>query len=170
MIAWPRCEHPPTAEQCRACRAAYYAAVRQATIDRNKVIVSEFEAGVPIDDLIAQYKLSRSRIRAIIHDARSHMAEIFSDPMFPERAIKVAAELAGANVAQLCSEWRRPKVLIHARWAYMAAMRKRGVVTPAIGRRLNRDHSTVVYGLTQAEFLAARSPEFAEMMAKVDAA
>lgn len=175
---WRRCGHPKTDDnaigltvlQCRTCHDERIAAKKAATAARNDAIVTDFEAGENVGILASRHGLSRSRIWDIIRERRGKTAEIYSDPLFPDRAIKVAAELAGANVAQLCSEWRAPRELVHARWAFMAALRRRGVVTPSIGRRLNRDHSTVVYGLKQAKLLAARSPEFAEMMAKVDAA
>lgn len=93
------------------------------------------------------------------------------DPLFHKRAVKVAAAIAGASVDQLVSDWRAPKVLVHARWCVMASMRKRGSSLPQIGRRLGgRDHSTVAYGIDRAEYFAERSPEFRAMLEAVDAA
>lgn len=177
--AWARCGHPRTPEntrrgginpRCLTCARAYYAGVRETTLERNTAIVTASQAGETIEILAARYSLKKHTVEDILRESGGGVRAILTDPTFSERAMKTAAELAGANVKQLQSDWRSPKVLVHARWAYAVAMRKRGVSTPSIGRRLNRDHSTIVYAIQQAGYLAARSPEFAEMMAKVDAA
>jgi len=93
-----------------------------------------------------------------------------SDPLYSQRAIAVAARLAGSKPEQLLSDWRRPKILVRARWAVMMGMAKRGAGQSAIGRRLCRDHATVQYGISRGNALAARDAAFARLVAEVDAA
>lgn len=137
---------------------------------RNEAIASSFDEGRTVDEIVTLFGVKRDRVRFILRAAGRGLAPITSDPTFATRALQVAAELAGANVTQIRSSWRAPPELVRARWAYMSAMRKRGVSFPQIGKRISRDHATVMYGCRQADYFAARSPEFAEMLAKVDAA
>lgn len=95
---------------------------------------------------------------------------IAADPLYSHRAIALAARLAGGTPAQLVSDWRRPKILVRARWAVMLGMAKRGAGQSLIGRRMKRDHATVKYGLDQGAALIARDAEFARLVAEVDAA
>lgn len=140
---------------------------------RNVLIAADYLASLRITDLAAKYGVSKSRIFHILRDAGVRGAEraITRDPFYPARALKVAANLAGANVPQLISDWRSPKQLVHARWAVMANLHKRGVSTPMIGKCVGgRDHSTVLYGIRRAEEFAQRDIAFAEMLSRVDAA
>ena len=176
---FPRCGHARTPEntdssngpivQCRACYDARIAGVREETHQRNQLMRAAFRDGMTVETLAARYGFTRDTIKRILRDGDPDK-KASRDPLFFGRALVVAAELAGANVKQLCSEWRAPKELVHARWAVMSEFRRRGLSTPAIGKRLNRDHSTVIYGLKQAGYLAERSPEFVQMLAAVEAA
>lgn len=138
---------------------------------RDAAIAAAFNAGESRQSLAERHGLTVSHIYKIIRQQNiAPPPEIMLDPFYSERAIAVAAEIAGANVQQLVSYWRAPKILVHARWAVMTGMRRRGATLCQIGRRLGRDHQTVLYGLRQARIFSSRSPDFAEMLARVDAA
>ncbi len=92
-----------------------------------------------------------------------------SDPLFSGRAMAVAALAAGFTVESLLTR-RRWTELVKARYAVMLAMRRREVSYPSIGRRLHRDHSTVMTGVRRAEALLETCPDFAALFAAVDAA
>lgn len=178
MKTW-KCGHPRTDEnsigmnipQCLICHDERLVERKASLARRNDTIAALADGGCTAEVIATRFGLKPRTVTDMLSRRNSPPPNpLAADPLFSERALKIAAELAGANVKQLQSNWRSPKQLVHARWAYAAAMRKRGASTPTIGRRLNRDHSTIVYALTQAGYLAARSPEFAEMMAKVDAA
>lgn len=136
---------------------------------RNRGMVEAFNAGTGFKELATLHGLSPERVRRILNQAGCKVRGELFDLEYQARALKVAAELAGANVAQIKLFWRN-RPLVRARWAYMAAMRKRGMSYPDIGKSLCRDHSTVVYGCEQAGHMAKRSPEFAQMLALVEAA
>lgn len=87
---------------------------------------------------------------------------------YAQRAIVTAARLAGANAEQLMLDWRN-KPLVHARWAVMVALHRRGMGKRSIGQRLRRDKNTVHYGIRMGKARLA-DPEFAAMFAQVDAA
>ena len=88
---------------------------------------------------------------------------------YSQRAMKVAADCAGASIPQLMFDWRN-RPLVYARWAVMHCLRKRGATIGMIAWRLGRDRATVRYGLAQVEFQSARNPILAEMLFRVDAA
>ena len=48
------------------------------------------------------------------------------------------------------------------RFALYKAMRMRGLSFAQIGRFLNRDHTTVRHGITRAEYMARRDPNYAD--------
>ena len=71
--------------------------------------------------------------------------------MIPERRpsadiITDAAILYGVTESDITGP-RRHKSVVEARWAVMAALDQMGWTTPRIGKRLNRDHTTVLHGL-----------------------
>ena len=94
---------------------------------------------------------------------------ISSDPLFFGRAIAVAAGQAGVSREQIMSV-RKTTPIVHARYATMLALRRRGMSLPSIGRRLGRDHTTVLYALRRAEHMAATCEVFADLFQKVDRA
>lgn len=106
-----------------------------------------------------------SALRKIEADA----TETRCDPLFHQRAIRVAAREAGYSEEVLLGEWRW-QPLVHARWAVMIAMRRRGVSFPRIGAKLNREHTTVQHGVQSGLRRERWDPEFAELVAKVEAA
>lgn len=175
------CGHPRTAEneflafgyriQCRTCDQHARDARWQALRERNAAMAAAYEAGEGVPAIAARHKLSVRHTEKILAEQGLRLTgNVHDDPLYPTRAIKVAATLAGASIPQLVSYWRAPKELVHARWCVMAALRERGMSLPQIGRRLNRDHSTVIYGLSQVGTSAARDPAFADMLQQVRAA
>lgn len=150
---------------CRTCREAYNAARLAFIADKRAEIVRQYESGVLPDDLATRFDYSLSHIHTILRAAGHYQRDAKRVPT--PAVLKAAAEVGGANVPQLISEWRAPKQLVHARWAAMAVLSQRGASSAAIGRALNRDHSTVLYGIKQANYLAARSPEFVAMLDEV---
>lgn len=80
---------------------------------------------------------------------------------FPCRVyIRRAAEVFGVDEQDITGK-RRPEEMVRARWAVMLAMRG-GVSACQIGRRLNRDHSSVLHGFRHGEALRQRDPWFAD--------
>lgn len=59
--------------------------------------------------------------------------------------------------------------LIPARFAAMAALKSHGFPVKEIGRRLGRDHSTVLHGLMRASEIAKRDPDYARRVAELAA-
>ena len=157
------------AHQCLACNQERREAKRAAMDARDFKIIAEHRAGATRDELAAKYGLSPIRIYVIVRDDMVRMNKFADDPTFPQRAMKLAADLSGSHVDELKSHWR-DKHLVRARWAVMAAMHERGAGPKAIARRLCRDHSTVKYGLRQVGVFAERSPEFRAMLDQVRAA
>ncbi len=62
--------------------------------------------------------------------------------------VQRVARTAGVPVDQLRGP-SRDRHLVHLRRIAMVEARKAGYSLPAIGRELNRDHTTVLYGLRQ---------------------
>lgn len=92
-----------------------------------------------------------------------------SDPLFPSRAIKVAAREAGANIDQFRLNWKHREMVL-ARQAFILAMHKRGFPSPSIGKWLARDHSTVLNGLKRARERASNDSAFLAVFERVNAA
>lgn len=67
-------------------------------------------------------------------------------------AILRAAKVSGIPAGDIAGPCRKPYVCF-TRYVVMAALRDRGLSLPAIGRIVHRDHSTILYGLRQAEKL-----------------
>lgn len=55
----------------------------------------------------------------------------------------------------------RYNFLMPARFALCKALRERGLSYPHIGRVMNRDHSTVIYAASRAEYLMERDSSYA---------
>lgn len=91
------------------------------------------------------------------------------DPLYAQRAIATAAELVGCSPEQLIEQGPRKRPQVRGRWAVMLVLTNRGASQTAIGRRLRRDHSSVGNGLRNARHLLTIDPEFAAIVAKVDA-
>lgn len=125
----------------------------------------------PIAEIAAATGFSKSYLYKLLPQSKPEPQPepSYGDPFYGQRAIKVAADLAGANAEQLLMDWR-DKPLVHARWAVMVCMRRRNFSFTQIGRRLHRDHTSVMYGVERAQYMAERLPELAEMIELVDAA
>lgn len=93
-----------------------------------------------------------------------------ADPFYPVRALKAAAQAAGASPDQLLRHWKRPPEVVTSRFALMHSLSRRGMGVTAIGRKMKRDHSTVRYGLARAEYLLGRDPAFVELCTKLASA
>lgn len=91
------------------------------------------------------------------------------DPLYASRALAKAAGLSGANTEQLLLGWKQQE-LVRGRWAVMICLQRRGASKGQIGRRINRDPATVWHGLKMARALLAQDPDFAALVAEVDAA
>jgi len=57
-----------------------------------------------------------------------------------------AAILYGVSESDIVGP-RRFKRIVEARWAVMASLDHMGWTTTRIGKRLNRDHTTILHGL-----------------------
>ena len=55
----------------------------------------------------------------------------------------------------------RFKFLMLPRFALSKALRMRGWTLPEIGRLMNRDHTTIIYQVKEAEYFMGRDPEYA---------
>jgi chromosomal replication initiation ATPase DnaA len=62
--------------------------------------------------------------------------------------IAYACDIAGISVA-CCLGKGRHRDVARRRWHVMAILHERGWSSAEIGRRLNRDHSTVLHGLAR---------------------
>jgi chromosomal replication initiation ATPase DnaA len=68
----------------------------------------------------------------------------------PERAVAEVCLRSGVRLSELRSPSRKAR-LVRVRWKAMRAARDAGASVSEIGRLLNRDHSTVIYGLNKVE-------------------
>jgi chromosomal replication initiator protein len=77
-----------------------------------------------------------------------------------EVAAAVAADF-GVTLGQLCSARRGRYVARPRQVAMLLTYELTGCSTPQIGRRLNRDHSTVLHGIAAVRRLMGEDEEFA---------
>lgn len=150
--------------RCRAChetRKAMYA-------ERNKRIGDMARAGATICEIADRFGLHRTTVGHIVgREGIAAKNPFTDDPAYPRRALEVAAACADSDLARLRSP-SRFKCLVRARNAYALAMRERGMSYGAIGRKLNRDHSTVIHGVEIARILMDRGDTaFADIYHKV---
>lgn len=135
-----------------------------------EAIAADFHAGAIIKELVVKYGYSAGHTRKILADQGIHIGpRVASDPLFPQRAMIAAAKASSLSLADLKGPSRKRKNVL-ARYAVMLAMHKRGVPSPAIGRRFGRDHSTVLYGVKKAQDYIKCWPDFARLCEMVDAA
>lgn len=74
----------------------------------------------------------------------------------------------GVSVDDILSV-RRTRKIAHARMAVCYIARNQGMSFPQIGKRMNRDHTTIIYAYEQVPELAKRDPAFAAMIEAVSA-
>lgn len=70
--------------------------------------------------------------------------------MTPSTLITRCADLMGLSEADILGRSRDPR-LVRCRWAVALALRWRGESLPAIGRVLNKHHTTVLNGIWRGE-------------------
>lgn len=75
--------------------------------------------------------------------------------------MREGAEIFGIDLKSLISQ-SRFRHHSHARQGMWLALSQRGMSSCEIGRRFNRDHSTVLHGLKSAKERASREPIYAE--------
>lgn len=80
--------------------------------------------------------------------------------------IKIAASHYGFTPTELVSKSRK-RAMSKARWAIQVAMCRRGRAKAQIANWLNRDHSSIYYGIRQAEYWLERDPSFRELVDKL---
>jgi len=69
--------------------------------------------------------------------------------LFP-KLVAIACKEAEVTKSELIGSSRQGHV-VHARWSIMLGLRRAGLSSPEIGRLLgNRDHSTVLHGLSKS--------------------
>lgn len=77
--------------------------------------------------------------------------------------LRHAAEYCGGDPFTSCARGKM------ARWAVMLALRNQGLSFPRIGRIVNRDHTTVIYGVNQARLLRSRDADFIALLERMGA-
>ena len=74
--------------------------------------------------------------------------------------IALASRLSCVPVADLLGK-SRLKLHTPTRFAICMVAREHGHSYPQIGKRINRDHSTVIHAVDRAEYMFVRDPDFA---------
>lgn len=74
-----------------------------------------------------------------------------------------AAEFCGGDLSTCAPRGRM------ARWAVMLALRGQGMSYPQIGRIVDRDHTTVIYGVQRARTLRSRDASFIALLERMGA-
>lgn len=77
--------------------------------------------------------------------------------------VTLASGLSGISASAIVGPGRTRKV-VRIRQACYYVARSNGHSYPQIGVRMNRDHSSVLWGVDQAMALAARDPEYATFL------
>lgn len=156
-------------DRCQICMTAYYNRRRAETQVKHDQVRDLIAAGVDPDTVARRFRYTRTNVLKIYRENRLPVPAIASDPLYWQRAVGVAARIAGVEAADIFSTSRK-RHIVYARWAVMTGMVKRGVSRARVGKRLGRDHATVIHGLREIAYLADRRPDIAELLAKVDAA
>jgi chromosomal replication initiation ATPase DnaA len=96
----------------------------------------------------------------------------FSPVLLKFRLFMHTAKVTGVSLDKLNSRDRAYDA-IHARWVMMAMLRDNKYNLSAIGRLVERDHSTVIHGLRKAQQLRKLDPQFdlwcAEITSRLEA-
>lgn len=80
--------------------------------------------------------------------------------------VSLAAEMAAVDRNAILGRSRHGR-LVRIRQACMTVARESGHSYPAIGRRMNRDHSTIVHGVDKAGIIAERNADYAAFLARL---
>lgn len=83
-------------------------------------------------------------------------------PFLAIEVLNKAASLSGYTVGDIVSPWRAHEVS-WVRTACIFVMREQGLSLPKIADAVNRDHSTIMYGLRRARAFLA-DPGFKEFV------
>lgn len=76
------------------------------------------------------------------------------------RIIKASADLFDLSAQELESQ-SRMSYLMPARFAIYKALHMRGWAYSRIGKLLGKDHSTIIYGISRADYMIERDEEYA---------
>lgn len=83
--------------------------------------------------------------------------------MLRSDVIKRGCDLFEVSLKEIMDDCR-PRHICRARFGLYYALNKRGGSSAAIGRWLKRDHSTVLHGLTRAEWYMENDPDFRQIV------
>jgi chromosomal replication initiation ATPase DnaA len=86
-----------------------------------------------------------------------------------QRVLAIAVDALGRPRAEILGRCRMPGVL-RPRWAAMVALRRAGMSYSVIGRRMRRNHTSVIHAVARGEAMAARDAEFAALVDRMVAA
>lgn len=107
----------------------------------------------------------------LAEEAAARAERIVAQPLRREltvaHVLTEVSEEFGIQVRDLLGPWRRQR-LVWPRHAVMALARRHTMASvPAIGRAMQRDHTTVLHGIAAHEVREAADPEFAARVAVV---
>lgn len=77
--------------------------------------------------------------------------------------MRMSAKHYGVSLEELVSPMRR-RAYSKPRWAIHMALHRRKRKHCEIGRWMNRNHATIIYGIRQAEYWIERDPEFRDLI------
>lgn len=83
--------------------------------------------------------------------------------------IRLVSEHTGISVQDIMGTSRH-RPIAHARFAAYYVARRQGLSYPQIGKRMGRDHGTVIHGYQRAHDIAKRDFTYADMLAKIERA
>ena len=72
--------------------------------------------------------------------------------MTPHPIVTLVADMNGVSVRDILGPTRGRQRVVDARWQVARVLRSEGMTTTAIGKVINRDHSTVCHILKQGEW------------------
>lgn len=157
-------------KHCRTCRLAALDAEKSQRAANRILVHGLRDQGYGNKEVAWKTGLSINVVAKLTEDYVSPLRrKLMADPTFATRAIKVAAQEAGASVDQLKMDWRH-KEMVRARHAFTLALHERGFSSARIGQILSRDHTTILNNLKTAKRLVGNDPHFTEVFARVNAA
>jgi hypothetical protein len=79
-----------------------------------------------------------------------------------ERVVAIAVDALGCSSGDILGRCRLRQT-VRPRWAAMIALRRAGMSYSVIGRRMRRNHTSVIHAVARGEAMAARDAEFAAL-------
>lgn len=73
--------------------------------------------------------------------------------------VMIAAKMFSVHPRDLIGPYKFDFLML-PRFALTKALRMRGLSTPKIGKIVNRDHSSILYHIGQADYFMQRDPEY----------